>query len=114
LDLLRVDIDELESLAMHPLDAIDRRVEDMGFGPRFGQRVEMVAGVPESAVDEAGDEGRLIGCRFTGSDEVCRRLHGSGQAGFGRPAKGFGIQSVAGQRVSVILSRRRRCRAPIN
>jgi hypothetical protein len=52
---------------MHPLDAIDRRVEDMGFGPRFGQRVEMVAGVPESAVDEAGDEGRLIGCRFTGS-----------------------------------------------
>jgi hypothetical protein len=71
LELLRVDIDELfELLAMHPLDAINGRiVEDMWLGPRFGQGVEMVAGVPESAVDEAGDERHLA-----------RRLpvHGSG------------------------------------
>jgi hypothetical protein len=45
---------------MHPLDAIDGRiVEDMWLGPRFGQGVEMVAGVPESAVNEAGDERHL-------------------------------------------------------
>jgi hypothetical protein len=45
---------------MYALDTIDGRVvEDIWLGPRFGQRVEMVAGVPESAVDEAGDEGHL-------------------------------------------------------
>ena len=60
LDLLRVDIDELELLAMDTLDPIDGGVvEDMGLDPCFGQGLDVVAGVAEGAVDHAGDERHL-------------------------------------------------------
>ena len=60
LNLLRIDIDELQLLAMNSFHPVDGGVvENMRLGTCFRQRLNMVGGVAQGAVDHAGDERHL-------------------------------------------------------